>query len=355
MRLLQNYITCYRARLVKPVQLFGRRVSVFFMKFFFQFFLTCLLTASLCAQVKEHGRLHVNGNQIVGQNGQPVSLAGNSLFWSQEQDQFWDPRTIRWLKKDWKMQIVRAAMGVEWGGYLDHPDRERAKVITVVDAAIANDLYVIIDWHDHHAHLHTKEAIVFFQDMARRYARSPNVIYELYNEPIGDTSWKDAVKPYSEKVIDAIRAIDPNNLIVVGSPHWSQDVDIAASDPIKDSNVAYSLHFYAGSHKAFLREKAIAAMNKGVALIVTEWGSCNANGNGGIDRESTAEWMEFMRKYHLIHCNWAVSDKKETSSIVVKGTSPKGKWREDQLTEAGKLVRSYVRSWSDASQVADRR
>jgi len=325
------------------------------MKFLLQCFLSVLLAASLCAQVKEHGRLQVKGNQIVGQNGQPVSLAGNSLFWSQEQGQFWDPRTIKWLKKDWKMQIVRAAMGVEWGGYLDHPDRERAKVITVVDAAIANDLYVIIDWHDHRAQLHTKEAIEFFQDMAHRYAHSPNVIYELYNEPIGDTSWENDVKPYSEKVIAAIRAIDPKNLIVVGSPHWSQDVDVAASDPIKDPNVAYSLHFYAGSHKAFLREKAVVAMNKGAALIVTEWGSCDANGNGGIDRESTAEWMEFMRKYHLSHCNWAVSDKNETSSILVKGASPKGKWREDQLTEAGKLVRDYVRNWSDAPQVADQR
>ncbi|HEY9154486.1 MAG TPA: glycoside hydrolase family 5 protein [Opitutaceae bacterium] len=324
------------------------------MKHFLSLVLSCIFVASLSAQVKEHGRLHVHGNEIVGQDGKPVSLAGNSLFWSQEQGKFWDARTIKWLKKDWKTQIVRAAMGVEWGGYLDHPDQERAKVIKVVDAAIANDLYVIIDWHDHRAQLHTREAIVFFQDMARRYARYPNVIYELYNEPIGDTSWKDAVKPYSEQVIAVIRAIDPNNLIVVGSPHWSQDVDVAANDPIKDSNVAYSLHFYAGSHKEFLRDKAVAAMSRGVALMVTEWGSCNADGNGAIDRESTREWMDFMRKYHLIHCNWAVSDKKETSSIVVNGTSPAGKWREDQLTDAGKFVRGWVRSWSETPQVADR-
>jgi len=317
-------------------------------------FLCCCLATSLSAQVKEHGRLHVSGNEIVGKDGRPVSLAGNSLFWSQEQGQYWDPRTIAWLKKDWKTEIIRAAMGIEWHGYLENPDRERAKMIRVVDAAIANDLYVIIDWHDHRAQLHTKESIAFFQDMARRYGRYSNVIYELYNEPIGDTSWKDAVKPYAEKVIAAIRAIDPKNLIIVGSPHWSQDVDVAASDPIKDGNVAYSLHFYAGSHKEFLRKKAIEAMNKGVALMVTEWGSCNADGNGAIDRESTREWMDFMRKYHLTHCNWAVSDKNETSSIVVAGTSPAGKWRDDQLTEAGKLVRSYVRSWSTAEQVADK-
>jgi endoglucanase len=322
---------------------------------YFLLLLSCFFAASLSAQTKEHGRLHVSGNEIVGKDGKPVSLAGNSLFWSQEQGQFWDARTIKWLKKDWKTEIIRAAMGVEWHGYLDNPDSERAKVIKVVDAAIANDLYVIIDWHDHRAQLHTKESIAFFQDMARRYARYPNVIYELYNEPVGDTSWKDAVKPYAEQVIAAIRAIDPNNLIVVGSPHWSQDVDVAASDPIKDSNLAYSLHFYAGSHKEFLRKKAIAAMNKGVALMVTEWGSCNADGNGAIDRESTREWMDFMRKYHLTHCNWAVSDKNETSSILMPGTSPAGKWREDQLTDAGKLVRSYVRSWSKTAQVADRR
>ncbi len=325
------------------------------MKFFFQCFLFALTTAGAFAQVNQHGRLHVEGGQIVGQDGKPVSLAGNSLFWSQEQGQFWDRRTIDWLKQDWKTEIVRAAMGVEWGGYLNNPRQERAKVITVVDAAIADDLYVIIDWHDHHANQHTNESIAFFQDMARRYGNRPNVIYELFNEPLGDASWKNDVKPYAERVIAAIRAIDPNSLIVVGSPHWSQDVDVAAADPIADSNLAYSLHFYAGSHKEFLRKKAETAMNRGAALIVTEWGSCNADGNGGIDRESTQQWMDFMRAHHLIHCNWAVSDKNETSSIVVKGTSPHGNWHEDQLTPAGKLVRSYIRGWPDNPQVADGR
>jgi aryl-phospho-beta-D-glucosidase BglC (GH1 family) len=170
-------------------------------------------------------------------------------------------------------------------------------------------------------------------------------VYEIYNEP-ETVSWTQQVKPYAEHVIAAIRAIDPDNLIVVGTPRWSQDVDVAAKDPIKDVNVAYALHFYAGTHKQSLRAKAETALRSGVALVVTEWGSCDANGRGKIDAASTAEWMKFMQTWKLTHCNWAVSDKNESASIVVPDASPRGHWDDRELTESGKLARQWIREWS---------
>ena len=295
--------------------------------------------------VERHGALRVAGARIVGQDGKPVSLAGNSLFWSQFIGGFWNADCVNWLKQDWQAAIVRAAMGVEGGGYLEHPAEERARVERVVDAGIAAGLYVIIDWHDHHAEAHTKEAVAFFQAMAKKYGHSPNVIYEIYNEPLR-VSWHDGVKPYAEQVIAAIRAIDPVHLIVVGTPRWSQDVDLAADDPIKADNVAYALHFYAGTHKQGLRDKAERAMKSGAALFVTEWGTCNANGNGKVDEASTAEWMAFMRQWGLSHCNWAVSDKQEAASIVVPGAAVTGGWKDAELTASGKLVRHWVREWA---------
>ncbi len=300
--------------------------------------------------VTAHGRLRVDGNKIVGADGRPVSLAGNSFFWSQWQGRFYNAETVSWLQEDWHAGVVRAALGVEEGGYLTHPTTEQAKITAVVDAAIAADLYVIIDWHDHHAHQHTPQAVAFFQEMARKYGRYHNVLYEIFNEPLKDVTWSGQVKPYAEKVIAAIRTIDPDNLIIVGSPHWCQDVDIAARDPLKDGNIAYALHFYAGTHKQSLRDKAVKALRQGVALFVTEWGTCKANGSGAVDVASTREWMDFMRQWQLSHCNWAVADKPETTSILRPGAPASGHWAENDLTESGRLVRELMRGWAEGDQ-----
>ena len=299
--------------------------------------------------VRAHGRLHTAGNRIVGAGGQPVSLAGVSYGWSQwEAARFYNADAVNWLKQDWHAAIIRAPLGIhEEDGYLQHPARNLACVTRVVDAAIAADVYVIIDWHDHQAQLHQEQAVAFFSDMARRYGKYPNIIYEIFNEPKTGLTWARDVKPYAEKVIAAIRAIDPDNLIVVGTPNWSQDVDVAATDPVKDANVAYSLHFYAGSHKQKLRDKALKALNLGAPLFVTEWGTCDASGNGPINEQSVDEWFAFMREHQLSHCNWAIYDKPETAAIVRRSAASKGHWLEGDLSPSGKYARTLIRGWGE--------
>lgn len=298
--------------------------------------------------VSQHGRLQVAGNRIVGRDGQPVSLAGISFGWSQwEAARFYNADTVNWLKQDWHAQVIRAALGLhqEPGSYLQEPAANRARVMAVVDAAIAADLYVIIDWHDHHATEHTDLAVAFFADMARHYGDRPNVIYEIFNEPLKDASWARDVKPYAEKVIAAIRAADPDNLIVVGTPNYSQDVDLAAADPIKDPNVAYTLHFYAGTHKQKLRDKAAKALQLGAPLFITEWGTCAASGNGPVDEASVKEWLAFIRANQLSFCNWAVYDKPETAALVRPSADSHGGWKDADLSASGKYVRELVRAW----------
>lgn len=300
--------------------------------------------------VSTHGRLQAAGNRIVGADGQPVSLAGVSFGWSQwEAARFYNAGTVTWLQQDWHASIVRAALGVhaERGDYVKNPKPNQKRVMAVVDAAIAAGLYVLIDWHDHHAEQHTAQAVAFFTDMAKRYGHQPNVIYEIYNEPLRNASWAKDVKPYAEKVIAAIRAVDPDNLIVVGTPNYSQHVDEAAADPIKDPNVAYVLHFYAGTHKAALRAKAEKALALGAPLFVTEWGTCDASGRGAVDEASVKEWLAFMRQHQLSHCNWAVYDKPETAAIVHRSAASKGQWKDTDLTPSGKYAREIVRSWSN--------
>src|SRR5688572_9565713 len=291
--------------------------------------------------------LSVSGNQIRA-GGQPASFAGNSLFWSNTGwggERFYNANVVRWLKTDWKSTLVRAAMGVEdMGGYLQDPAGNLARVRTVVDAAIANDVYVIIDWHSHHAESYRSNAIAFFQEMARTYGTRNHVIYEIYNEPL-QISWSGTIKPYAQAVISAIRAIDPDNLIVVGTPSWSQDVDVAAADPISGTNIAYTLHFYAGTHGQYLRDKAQTALNRGVALFVTEWGSVNANGDGGVATAETNAWMTFLKSRNISHANWATNDKAEGASALVPGASTSGNWPANQLTASGTLAKQIISGW----------
>ncbi|MCH2231719.1 MAG: cellulase family glycosylhydrolase [Crocinitomicaceae bacterium] len=311
-----------------------------------------LFSLSVNAQgvVSSNGALSVSGTHIVNESGNIVSFAGNSMFWSNSTwgaEPFYNANVVNWLKNDWGSTIVRAAMGVgpENGGYLVDQTGNENRVKTIVDAAIAEDIYVIIDWHSHDAHNQQSEAIAFFTNMANLYGSYDNVIYEIYNEPTS-CSWSNDVKPYAEAVIAAIRAVDPDNLIIVGSPTWSQDVDVASLDPITSStNIAYTIHFYAGTHGTWERSKAQTAIDNGLALFCTEWGTVNANGDGAVDAVSTEQWMEFFCENSISHVNWHIHDKPEGSAAVIPGASPNGNWTSNDLTASGTLVKSLISGW----------
>ena len=300
--------------------------------------------------VSKNGRLQVEGNTVMNQFGDPACLAGNSIFWSNFSDGavFYVPETVDKLASDWNSSIIRAAMGVEEpGGYVDNngqfATREFNKVTTIIDAAIANDIYVIVDYHSHAAEESVDEAVVFFDQISSLYGDNDHIIYEVYNEPINQ-SWP-TIKAYAETVIAAIRANDPDNLIVVGTPFFSQQVDVASNDPISDPNVAYTLHFYAGTHGQSLRNRAITAMNNGIALFVTEWGTVNASGDGAVATDSVNTWMNFCRTHNLCHANWSITDKDEGSAVVAANQGVNGLIN-DNLTASGLFVRDIVSDWS---------
>lgn len=298
--------------------------------------------------------ISTSGNKVLF-GGQPGSVAGNSYFWSNtgwESEKFYNAQSVAWLKSDWKTTLVRAAMGVDdKGGYLTDTSN-KTRVTTLVDAAIANDMYVIIDWHSHHAEQYQSQSIAFFKEMATKYGNTNNVIYEIYNEPL-QVSWSGVIKPYAQAVIAAIRAIDPDNLIIVGTPTWSQDVDAAANDPITGyANIAYTLHFYAGTHGQWLRDKASNALNRGIPLFVTEWGTVNADGDGGVANSETNAWVSFMKANNLSNANWALNDKAEGASALVTGASGTGGWTNNQLTASGALVKSIILGWPALNNTA---
>jgi len=263
--------------------------------------------------VEEYGKLKVSGNKIVDKNGNAIQLRGMSLFWSQWIGKYYNRETVKWLKDDWKCTVVRAAMAVEHDGYLTNPEQEKAKVIAVVDAAIAEGIYVIIDWHDHHGENHLEEAKTFFGEMAQKYGAYPNVIFETYNEPL-DVSWTEVLKPYHEAVIAEIRKHAPDNLIICGTRNWSQNVDDVIDQKINDKNVAYTLHYYAATHNDSLRNIALTALNNDVAIFVTEYGTTEASGDGSIDENESKRWWAFLDQHKISSCNWSSSLKTECES-----------------------------------------
>ena len=293
--------------------------------------------------VQKHGQLRVQGNRIVDQAGAPVQLRGMSLFWSQWVPKYYTAGTVKWLRDDWKVTVVRAAMAVKPDGYEKNPAAERDKVIAVVDAAIESGIYVIIDYHAHTAHENLPLARAFFADMARRYGNSPNVLYEPYNEPL-NVSWTRVLKPYHEAVIDSIREFDPDNIVIAGTRNWSQKVAEAAANPIARTNVAYALHFYANTHGQWLRDDAMKALDRGVALFVTEYGTTDASGDGKVNEAATRAWWAFLDRNSISHLNWSVADLRESSAALLPGASPNGGWALTQIKPSGILVRDELRA-----------
>ena len=293
--------------------------------------------------VSRYGQLKVKGVQLVDKNDKPVVLRGVSFGWSNWYGKFYNEQAVDWLVSDWKCTVVRAAIGVEpSGAYLTNPQVQTQLAVNVIDAAIKNDIYVIIDWHSHG--IRTQEAVDFFTKMATQYSQYPNIIYEIFNEPERQ-SWED-VKTYSETVIKAIREIDKNNIILVGCPHWDQDVHIAADSPIEGyKNLMYTFHFYAATHKESIRERGDYALKKGLPLFVSECAAMEATGNGPLNKESWNAWLEWMETNKISWACWSLSSKNETCSMIKDDSvDANGPWAVDDLKEWGKIVRETLRA-----------
>ncbi|MFT4222810.1 glycoside hydrolase family 5 protein [Dysgonomonas sp.] len=291
--------------------------------------------------VDKHGWLSVKGTSLVDENGEILVMKGVSLGWHNWWSQFYNESTVTWLQNDWGCNLVRAAIGVEPNGaYIDNSVLANNCLDNVIDAAIKNGMYVIIDWHSHN--MRTEEAKAFFTRVANKYKDYPNIIYEIFNEP-ERISWEE-VKSYSEELIKTIRAIDKKNIILVGNPHWDQDIHLAADNPIKGyDNIMYTLHFYAATHKKDLRDRADYALKKGIPIFISECAGMEATGDGTIDHQEWDTWVEWMAKNNITWVAWSVSSKNETCSMIKDNSSPISNWTTNDLKEWGVLVKSLLK------------
>lgn len=300
--------------------------------------------------VERHGQLRVQGNQLVDSSGKAIQLRGISAHGLQ-----WFPlverQTIPNVAEFFGVEAVRLAMYIEdyspadpsdfWGGYMADRQSMLARTEAAIEDAVRAGLYVLVDWHIHDIpSRYTQEAVEFFTHIARKYGHLPNIIYEICNEPVAVT-WSQGIKPYANTVISAIRKHDPNNIVIVGTPNWSQDVDEAARDPLNFSNIMYAFHFYAATHDFNqMRNKVETALNAGLAVFVSEWGSSDV-GTSRSNYQVAQQWMDYMNQRKLSWINWSLGNKDESSSIL-KPTAPMaGPWTDSDLTQAGRWLKPY--------------
>ncbi len=289
--------------------------------------------------------LHVSGTALLNAEGDTMVLNGPSLGWHSNWGRFYNEGTVKALKEKWGANITRAAIGAHpsgdcVNGYSVDSVNAVNLAMKVIDAAIANDMYVICDWHSHNNTI--EDAKKFFTVITEKYGDTPNILYEIWNEPL-DIPWQE-IRDYAAEVIPVIRKNAPGAVIIVGTPKWDQDVDIAAENPVDAPNLLYSLHYYAGTHKDWNREKAQKAIDAGLPLIISECGSMDHTGDGPIDYESWQAWMDFADSNNLSVLMWDIADKNETCSMISATASDNGmEWKEDDLKEWAKLARKTIR------------
>lgn len=318
--------------------------------------LACLFTALILAleptpaYAAKLPALKVKGTQLVNAKNKPVRLKGVSTHGLSWYPEYVNQKAFTYMKKNWNINAVRLAMyTAEYNGYCTGDAANRKALEQRIDKGVKYatkaGLYVIIDWHilsDGNPKTYEKEAVAFFKKMAKKYKKHTNVLYEICNEPNGGTTWAD-VKPYAKKVVKAIRSKDKDAVILIGSPTWSQDVDLAAQDPIKGyKNLMYTLHFYAGTHGDYLRQKAQAALDMGLPLFVSEFGISDASGNGALNKEEGAKWMEFLKKHKISAIGWSLCNKEESSALIKPSVKKASGWKKKDLTPWGNwLVKQF--------------
>lgn len=330
------------------------------------------ITPTRVGPVSQYGQLMTGKNsqgqgRIYGscegvKDGAEVQVRGMSLYWSlmPQAMEFWTEEGITTMVNDMKIQIVRAAMatgtedwsgewnGIKLKGYTNDPTNQKQFVKTAVEAAIKNDIYVIIDWHSHNANEQTELAKAFFSEMAQTYGQYDNVIFEVFNEPT-DISWS-TIKNYADQIVAEIRKYS-DNLVLVGTPKWDQNPQVAIGNEVTDSkgNTAYTLHYYANSHcwsgsydwgGACEGSNGEQAIKAGLSVFISEWGTGNADGGGNPDQSRNQSWQEYANKHKLSWANWSASRIDEGTAAFTSGATKTSL----QYSTSGNLVKGYLAS-----------
>jgi len=303
--------------------------------------------------VAYNGWLQVDGANIINSHNEPVQLIGVSSHGIQwDEGNLYTAENLAHLKNDLGVNVFRIAIytNPEQDGYVKNPD-QKDKIYELIDACIKLDMYVIADWHileDNNPRTYEDEARDFFEELSEKYKDTPNLIYEICNEPNGDTTWNKDIRPYAHNVIADIREHSTKSLIIVGTPYWSTDLVSVAASPLEDANTAYALHFYAGSHNVTLRDQIDAFRQKGLAVFITECGATDTTGDGKLYDEAFARWADYLKENYISWVYWSFSAKDESSAILKDNPDyTDNKTLSDFLSPSGELFAQNLKNSRD--------
>ncbi|MBD5438858.1 MAG: glycoside hydrolase family 5 protein [Treponema sp.] len=299
---------------------------------------------------ESHGKLHVSGAYLYDEHDQKYQLYGMSthgINFGPDFSRYVNKDALQTLRDEWNTNCIRLVLYPKgYGGYCAGGNQAELKQLMYDGIEYATELgmYVLVDWHVHEYNPQdTQEAaIAFLGEISQKYAEYENVLYEICNEPTG-SPWSSTIKPYAQAVIPAIRTNAPNAVIIVGTNNWSQDLDEAWANKLDFANVMYTFHFYAGSHSN-LKSRVENVITKGMPVFITEFGTCDASGNGGFNATESESWFALIKKYNISHMNWSLCNKGETASAISTGCSKTSGWVESDLTESGKLIYNHFRT-----------
>ena len=258
--------------------------------------------------------LYVDGNRIKDSSGNNITLRGVSILAPEHNNECTTCNTksisemLEWQAdagRGWQSRIVRLQVTC---AKVSDPAQSFADIIDpYVQQAIAKGLYVIVDLHfvSNYGSGGIPQVFVmnFWKYVAPKYANIPNVLFEVYNEPINPdvwTTWKSYIQP----VIDTIRAVAPRNLILVGGPQWSTRVNSAAANPMVGTNLVYVYHIYPNQGAATttnLNTKFGTAAQT-IPVMVTEFGwNDNSSYSDAVTHGTTTAWGTPFRTYLDAH------------------------------------------------------
>lgn len=307
----------------------------------------------ILARPSQNGALSVKGTQLVDEKGQAVQLRGISTHGIAWFPDFVNQDAVTQLSEDWGANLFRIAMYTdENGGYCTDGEKEKLKALVTdgVEYAKQADMYVIVDWHilhDSNPLTHKAEVLQFFREMTEKLKGEKHVLYEICNEPNSGCSWED-IKTYANEVIPVIRENAPEAVILVGTPTWSQEIEKPQNDPITGyDNIMYTLHFYAATHKEDLRSKMVNAVEAGTPVFVSEYGLCDASGNGGNDLGQAQSWIDTMDQHGISYAVWSFCNKEETSALIASSCRKTSDFTREDLSESGKWIYDMLHAKGD--------
>jgi hypothetical protein len=232
-------------------------------------------------------RLQSQGNRIVDGGGNPILLRGVMPP---------DPTRLasqRIFDKDFYTRIRTAGanvvrLAVHPHYWVEDPDYLWRYIDPVVSWAGENGMYVIIDWHmignietgegDEMPEINTSAkdlTVKFWQAVAAYFSDTPNVIFDIWNEPAGGISAATWHRNATE-IVQLIRARGADQLILVGGVEYARDLSWVWGTPIQDDNISYAAHIYP-AHSQLMWDEWFGDVSQEYPVVLTEWGYMDEN------------------------------------------------------------------------------